>query len=128
MAKYYVQCGSIRQIRSADCQQQAAVSLVDEALQAHLWIYDDPTISDDDCRDHLMMEALLHLDSVIRVSEKGFDRVDAELVGTPETIQHWHALMVAVAKLLVEAGLRSRSVSSVATTETTSAQIPRLPR
>ena len=129
MAKYYVQCGSIRQVLTAESTDQAALAVVDIALQPHLWIYDDPALSEIDCRDHLMVEALLHLDAAIRVSQQGFDRQDAELVGTPETIQQWHALIVAVTKIFVDAGLVSRDVSSVASTgaDLISA-IPRLPR
>ncbi len=104
MAKYYLQCGSNRQIRSAASAQQAALSFMDLVLQAHLWIYDDPALTESDCRDHLMMEALLHLEPTIRVSQRGYDRQDAQLVGTPETIQQWHSLMVAVTRLLVDAG------------------------
>ena len=129
MAKYYVQCGSIRQVLTAESADQAALAVVDIALQPHLWIYDDPALSEIDCRDHLMVEALLHLDAAIRVSQQGFDRQDAELVGTPETIQQWYALIVAVTKMFVDAGLVSRDVSSVASTgaDLISA-IPRLPR
>ncbi len=48
---------------AADSAEQAALAVVDGALQSHLWIYDDPALTENDCRDHLMMEALLHLDS-----------------------------------------------------------------
>ncbi len=131
MAKFYVQCGFIRQVLTAESADQAALAVVDIALQPHLWIYDDPALTDVDCRDHLMVEALLHLDAAIRVSQRGFDRPDAELVGTPETIQQWHALIVAVTKLFANAGLISRNVCSVASTgdvRTRSSEIPRLPR
>ena len=128
MAKYYLQCGSNRQIRSAASAQQAALSFMDLVLQAHLWIYDDPALTESDCRDHLMMEALLHLEPTIRVSQRGYDRQDAQLVGTPETIQQWHSLMVAVTRLLVDAGLGSRNVSSVASLTSHRTRLPRLPR
>ena len=94
MSKFYVQCGPIQTILEADSVEQAALSGLDRTLQNHLWIYDDPGLSEQDRRNHLMLEALLHLEPVVRISEQGFNRTDAHLVGTPETIDNWHRLMV----------------------------------
>ncbi len=94
MAKFYVQCGPIRSILSAETSEQAALSAMDRTLQSHSWIYDDPALGPLDCYEHLMLEALLHLDPTVRVSERGFDRDDAHQVGTPETVEQWHRLMV----------------------------------
>ena len=114
MAKYYVQCGPIETILLADSVEQAALSALDNTLQNHVWIYDDPGLSKQDCRDHLMLEALCHLAPAIRVSEKGFDRSDAHSVGTPETVDQWHRLMVGMSQLFVAAGLAPRSMAAVA--------------
>jgi hypothetical protein len=114
MSKFYVQCGPLQIILTADSVEQAALSALDQMLQAHLWIYDDPDLSEQDRRDHMMLEALFHLDPAVRVSERGFDRADAELVGTPETIDHWHRLMVGMRRLFLVAGLSPRSMSDVA--------------
>ncbi len=129
MAKYYVQCGAIRQVLAAKGVEQAALALIDVALQPHLWIYDDPTLSDADRRDHVMLEAMLHLGSTIQVNERGFDRQDAFVLGTPEIILQWHALIVSVTRLLVDAGLVTRNESSVAALPSSaSSSDPRLPR
>ena len=114
MAKYYVECGPIQVIISADSVDSAAMSALDTSLQSHLWIYDDNQLTEQDCRDHLMLESLMHLDPAIRVSEQGFDRADAIYIGTPETVDRWHKLMMGMQKLFITAGLAPRSMSSVA--------------
>ena len=129
MSKFYVQCGPIQTILEADSVDQAALSGLDRTLQAHLWIYDDPGLTEQDRRDHLMLEALMHLDPVIRVSEQGFDRSDAQLVGTPETIDSWHRLMVGMNRLFVAAGLPPRSMAAIAACPVEAvAERPRRPR
>jgi hypothetical protein len=111
-----------------DTAEQAALAVLDRVLQPHLWIYEEATLSDTDRRDHLMIEALFHLEPTIQVSQRGYDRADAELIGTLETIEQWHQLIVAVTRLLVAAGLRHRSVGSVAAIDDSPGQLPRLPR
>ncbi len=113
MAKYYAQCGPIQVVLTADSVDSAALAAIDKSLRVHQWIYDDEGLSEQDCRDHLMLEALLHLDPTIRVSEQGFDRPDAMLVGTPETVDCWHGLMVGMRNLFITAGLAPRTMSDV---------------
>jgi hypothetical protein len=114
MAKYYVQCGPIRVVLTADGVENAALSGLEKSLHAHLWIYDDEGLSDQDCHDHLMLEAILHLDPEVRISERGFDRPDATCVGTPETVDRWHRLMIGMKRLFVAAGLAERTIASIA--------------
>ncbi len=128
MAKFYVQCGPVRVVLGAEGAEQAAMSALDRVLHPHLWIYDDSGLSPDDCRTHLMLEALLHLAPTILVSEQGFDRDDAAIVGTPETIDRWHRLMVGMNRLFVAAGLVARPMSALAGGETSGEAPPRLPR
>ncbi|MEM9586112.1 MAG: hypothetical protein AAGA03_02430 [Planctomycetota bacterium] len=128
MAKYYVQCGPIRTILSAETPHCAAMAAIDRSLQAHLWIYDDDDLSEVDCRNHLMLEALMHLEPVLRISEQGFDRDDAVMIGTPETIDQWHRLMVGMSRLFVAAGLAPRTMSQVAGIGGSVTETPRLPR
>ena len=129
MSKFYVQCGPLRTILLADSIEQAALAGLDRTLQAHVWIYDDPDLSQHDRRDHMMLEALLHLDPTVRVSERGFDRADADVVGTPETIDRWHRLMTGMKRLFVTAGLTPRSMAEVASSAPISFNArPRRPR
>lgn len=108
MAKFYVQCGQTELVLSSDSAESAALAMIDRLLGPHLWIYDDPKLSESDCRQHLMLEALLHLPTEIRVSEQGFNRPDSDSVAVPELIQSWHALMVGMRRLFAQAGLDRR--------------------
>lgn len=113
MAKFYVQCGPVRVILIAEGIRHAALTAIDRVLSPHSWIYDDPDLSEDDRRTHLMLEALLQLDPVIRVSERGFDRRDAREVGTPETVERWHGLITGMNRLFVAAGLPPRRMTEL---------------
>ena len=110
MSKFYAQCGPVRVVLTADSAERAALVMADHALQPHLWVYDDTGLTEQDRIDHLMLEALLHLETTIRVSERGFDRADAETFGTPDTILHWHKLIVGINRLYAAAGLIPRSL------------------
>ncbi len=44
---------------------------MDEALAAHLWIYEDAGLAEQERHDHLVLEALLHLGTTVYVSERG---------------------------------------------------------
>lgn len=111
MAKFYVQCGPIEVVLSAESERCAAMAAIDRLLDSHLWIYDDEGLTDQDRRDHLMIEALLHLEPAVRVSQRGFDRDDAASIGTPELVAQWHELMTGMARLFATAGLLPRSLS-----------------
>ncbi|MCA9139299.1 MAG: hypothetical protein KDB00_21140 [Planctomycetales bacterium] len=113
MAKFYVQCGNTELVLSSDSTDSAALAIIDRILAPHLWIYDDPGLSEFQCRQHLMLEALMHLPTEICVSQQGFDRDDAESISVPETIGSWHALMVGMRRLFAAAGLE-RSVAVLA--------------
>ena len=129
MAKYYVDCGPVRIVLLADSVEHAAMSALDRTLQTHLWIYDDPTLDERDCHDHLMLETLLHLAPSVRVSEIGFDRDDASHIPVPEIVGRWHRLMVGMNRLFAAAGLAPRSMATVAGAQPVVQSIaPRLPR
>jgi hypothetical protein len=125
MSKFYVQCGPIEIVLAADSVDQAAMAVIDRALQPHLWIYDDGELSELERRDHLMIEALVHLDPEIRISERGFDRPDSVFIGTPETVERWHKLMTGINRMLVAAGLAPRAMGSADGTRTASSRVRR---
>lgn len=125
MSKYYVTCGSLELIVTAESAHQAAVRLLDEAMASHVWIYDDADLSDADRRDHLVLEALLHLASTVMVSERGLGKCDAGQFGVPELLEHWHCLMTAVSRLFVAAGLAPRRVLPAPALQSTCPRVPR---
>ncbi|MEM6364142.1 MAG: hypothetical protein AAF745_06940 [Planctomycetota bacterium] len=114
MAKYYVHCGMRNLVVDAADAKAAAMHLIDNAMQPHLWIYDDSGLSGDDRRDHVMLEALLHLAPEIRVSQQGHGRDDAEVIGTPETVGQWHRTMTVLAGVMRAAGLCPRPFQQLA--------------
>lgn len=128
MPKFYVQCGPVQTILSANSVDQAALAALDGSLQTHLWIYDDRDLSHQDCRHHLMLEALMHLEPTVRISQIGFDRTDADQVGTPETIDTWHRLMVGMNRLFIAAGLPPRPMAAIAGYAAPAESCPRVPR
>lgn len=105
MSKYYVQCGRRSVIVQAVDSEAAAMHLLDIAMQAQVWIYDDAGLSDGDRHAHLAIEALLTLAPEIRVSEQGLGRADAGTYGTPEILLLWHQTMVGLSRLFRSAGL-----------------------
>ena len=107
MPKFYVACGSQNLVVASDSAEQAAFRLVDEALATHIWIYEDTRLTEQDRHDHLVLEALLHLGTTIRVSERGTGRDDAGQFGMPELINQWHRLMTSLSRVLSDAGLES---------------------
>jgi len=110
MAKYYVTCGSAQWVVDAESARQAAMRLMDELLGDHIWIYDDAELSEQDRRDHLVIETLLHIGTEMIVSERGADRSEAGTFGVPELLDDWDRLMTAVSRLFVAAGLAPRRV------------------
>lgn len=110
MSKFYVVCGSQNLVVTAPSAKHAALRLMDEALAAHLWIYEDAGLAEQDRHDHLVLEALLHLGSTVMVSERGLGNSEAGNFGVPELLSEWHKLMTGISRLLVVAGLDPRRV------------------
>lgn len=110
MAKFYATCGSQTLTISAPTAQFAAMRLIDEAMAAHVWIYDDNDLSEQVRRDHLVLEALLHLDATVRVSQRGLGRDDAGEFGVPEILDEWHRLMMGLSQMTIAVGLTERRV------------------
>lgn len=125
MAKYYVSCGSQNLTLSAASAEFAAMRLMDEALAAHVWIYDDAGLREQDRRDHLVLEALLHLAPSVNVSERGMGHDDAGQFGVPELIEQWHRLMEGLRIMTISVGLNNRRVLPPAIDPTSGPSNPR---
>lgn len=125
MPKFYVTCGSVEWIVQAESPRQAAMRLMDEMLGAHAWIYDDAELTEQDRRDHLVIETLLHLGTEVRVSQRGAQRCESGVFGVPELLDEWDRLMTAVSRLFVAAGLAPRRILP---TLASGRAEPRLPR
>ncbi|MGV3483397.1 MAG: hypothetical protein ACO1RT_03135 [Planctomycetaceae bacterium] len=110
MSKFYVVCGSQSLVMNAPTAEHAAMRLLDEVMAAHVWIYDDADLTDQDRRDHLVLEALLHLGSSVDVSERGLGHSEAGRFEVPELLEQWHRLMTGISRLFIAAGLAPRRV------------------
>jgi hypothetical protein len=125
MSKFYATCGSQCLIITAPTAEHAAMRLIDEAMGSHMWIYDDADLSEQDRRDHLILEALLHLGTSVKISERGFNRSEAGEFEVPEMLEQWHRLMTGISRLFVAAGLVPRRVMPQVSAD---ANVPKHPR
>jgi hypothetical protein len=125
MAKFYASCGSQTLTISAPSAQFAAMRLIDEAMSAHIWIYDDASLSEQVRRDHLVLEALLHLGATVRVSQRGVGRNDDGEFGVPELLDEWHKLMMGLSQMTIAVGLAERRLLPPAIDSTDSPSNPR---
>jgi hypothetical protein len=125
MSKYYVACGSFSLVITADSAHHAAMRLIDEVMAAHVWIYDDAGLSEQDRRDHLILEALLHLGTSVAVSQRGIGRCDAGNFEVPKLLEQWHRLMTGLNRLFIAAGLAPRRIVPEAITHSVGPKHPR---
>ncbi len=125
MAKYYASCGSQTLTISAPTAQFAAMRLIDEAMAAHVWVYDDASLSEQTRRDHLVLEALLHLGATVCVSQRGLGRNDEGEFGVPDLLDEWHRLMMGLSQMTIKVGLTPRNVLPLAADSSHSPNNPR---
>ncbi len=126
MSKFYAHCGSQSLVVTALTARHAALKLLDQTLAAHVWIYEDRSLCEQDRRDHLTLEALLHLESSIAVSERGCGRSEAGCFEVPELLEEWHRLMVGISRLLSDSGLDTERV--LPKLQSDPSRQPKLPR
>ncbi|QDV22317.1 hypothetical protein [Aureliella helgolandensis] len=125
MSKFYATCGSHTLTISAPSARHAAMRLIDEVMAAHIWIYDDADLSEQDRRDHVVLEALLHLSTVVSVSEIGAGRREAGAFEVPQMIDEWHRLMTGISRMLTSSGIDAGRVLPELPTEVLGPQQPR---
>lgn len=128
MPKFYVTCGCQHLVIQAESAEMGAMRLLDELLGEHVWIYDDAGLTEADRRDHMVLEALLHLGSRILVSERGLGRGEAGIFDVPEMLERWDRLMTAVSRLFLAAGLAPRRIFSAETAPVESTASRKPPR
>lgn len=78
MAKFYVCSGELNEIVIAQDAESAALEALDRFFAEMTWVFDDPTLSDNERRDHFAVEALMRLGSTVQVSQRGFRDEPAE--------------------------------------------------
>ncbi len=99
MAKFYVQSGNVRSVVSADEAEKAALWIVHKTLQQVVPVYEDSELTAEEKSDVALLQGIMVLGNQIQISEKGFDRDDAENIDTFDLLVHWHQLMIALDRL-----------------------------
>lgn len=102
MTKYYVTSGKQSLTLIAPSAKSAAMELVDRLLSRHCWMYLDPSLGQQDRRDHIALEGLLNLSNTVRISQRGLGRADAGEFGTPELLDQWHCEMSQLGNALAD--------------------------
>ena len=99
MAKYYVECGNIQTVISADDSEKAALWIVHRVMQQVAPVYDEAEQTPAEKSQVAVQDGLMVLGSSFRISEVGFGHTDSVHLDTFELLVHWNQLMVALAKL-----------------------------
>ena len=103
MPKFYVQSGSVELVLQAHDSRCAAIWAVHRTLSQSLpFLCDEP-------EDYVGLTDVTRLGDAIRVSQRGFDRDDAQAFETLEIVSEWNRLLVALDRLQAsaESGVRS---------------------
>ena len=103
MPKFYVQSGSLEMVLQARDSRCAAIWAVHRTLSLSLpFLCEEPA-------DYTQLADLTRLGATIRVSQRGFDRDDADEFDTLDIVTEWNQLLVALDRLAasVEFGVRN---------------------
>lgn len=93
MPKFYVQSGNLRLVLTANDSRAAAIWAAHRALTQTLpFLCENPS-------DYLALGELTRLGESIAVSQRGFDRRDAEVFDTLDIVTEWNHLLVAIDRL-----------------------------
>jgi hypothetical protein len=99
MPKYYVQCGTVQRLVTAEDPRGAALwavhEIIDQAIDLDAVDWEDES----EIENLDLIRVMLALGSTISVSELGFGRSEAGLYDTPDIMTEWSQLIVAVSRL-----------------------------
>jgi hypothetical protein len=93
MAKFYVQSGNLEVVLQAHDSRCAAIWAVHKTLGQTL-----PFLCDE-AGDYGELADLTRLGDSVNVSERGFDRADADVFETLDIVTEWNQLLVALDRL-----------------------------
>ena len=93
MPKFYVQSGSVEMVLQAHDSRCAAIWAVHQSLSQSL-----PFLCDE-AEDYAAIADITRLGDTIHVSQRGFDREDAQTFETLEIVSEWNRLLVALDRL-----------------------------
>ena len=93
MAKFYVQSGNLEMVLQAHDSRCAAIWAVHRTLGQSL-----PFLCEE-AGDYAKLTDLTRLGDCVTVSERGFDRGDADVFDTLDIVTEWNQLLVAIDRL-----------------------------
>jgi hypothetical protein len=93
MPKFYVQSGNLEMVLQAHDSRCAAIWAVHRTLGQTL-----PFLCED-TNDYAVLADVTRLGDCVTVSERGFDRPDADVFNTFDIITEWNQLLVAIDRL-----------------------------
>lgn len=93
MAKFYVQSGELEVVLQANDSRCAAIWAVHRTLSQTL-----PFLCEE-AGDLVELGGLTRLGDSVTVSQRGFDRSDAEMFDTLDVMTEWNHLLVALDRL-----------------------------
>ena len=99
MAKYYIQSGTLKIVAHSASADRAALWAVHQVLAQVLPVFDDEELSTQEKQDVATFRGLQVLDEEIRVSQRGFDRQDAQTFATSDLVTEWSQLVIALESL-----------------------------
>ncbi len=102
MAKFYVQSGSRKLVVSAMDIQAAALWLIHRSLETLVPVYENAALSPEQRCEMALLLGLRQLGNRVYLSQRGFDRSDAESLDVFDLIQTWHELTMALLRLQTE--------------------------
>ncbi|TWT81827.1 hypothetical protein CA13_32800 [Planctomycetes bacterium CA13] len=98
MAKYYVQSGNLRTIVQAESSRKAAIWAVHQAMQQVLPI-DETRFSETPSHEDGPPRTVIMLTKRMTVSERGYDRSDANDLSTLEVMNEWNRMIATLDRL-----------------------------
>ncbi len=99
MAKYYIQSGSAKMVLDCEDADRASLWFIHRAMESVSAVYEDETLDESRKLDTAIVESLIDLGATIDISERGFNRKDADKKDTLDVILYWHQLMIALSRL-----------------------------
>jgi hypothetical protein len=99
MAKFYVQCGSFREVVTADDAEKAALWGMHIIMEKVLPLDELDWVETQDLAVAKYKSGFTELGEQVLVSERGFDRDECGKFETEPLLKEWNQLLVAVARI-----------------------------
>ncbi len=110
MPKYYVQCGTIQRLVTAEDPRGAALWAIHEIIEQAIDLDSIDWEDDSEIENLDLIRVMLALGPTVRVSERGFGRSEMGAFETPDLMTEWNQLIIAVSRLQARAASLPSSI------------------